>query len=449
MLLDLKQTGVRLLARRPVYRLLPPGAFRACAALLYHAEHSSPDTIAGLVRSMDGIPVRYLTPAVIAARAAFRAGQDDLVETTLDALERRYPESVPPALLRADLRTYQGDAEAALRSARRAQLLRPSAVGAAARVVRLGYRVLDPGEADHAAAAAVRRFPRTGEVLWAAAKACRSPEQYTRLTSAWRQAATGPTDLLRAVRPLALAAARSGDVAEAVDLYRRAITLLGTDGGARPVTETTLAGRGAWSAIEDLVRAFDGAGIPFFFAAGTALGLVREGRPLSADSDIDLGILADDWDRDALVEVFTRHPHFDLDPHPQTQKVGVRHRGGSPIDVFRFYPEGGRVWHDGVFVRWHNSPFDVTRREVRSLAVPLPADTDRYLNENYGDWRTPNPAFDAFTEDAPNLEVTWPEYQRLHLFRRAFKKAAAGDAAGARRELARAGETELVGGTGL
>jgi hypothetical protein len=86
----------------------------------------------------------------------------------------------------------------------------------------------------------------------------------------------------------------------------------------------------------------------------------------------------------------------------------------------------------------------VTRREIRGVSVPLPADADRYLTENYGDWRTPRPAFDAFTDDAPNLEVTWPEYQRLHLLRRAYKRAAAGDPAGAERELDRAGGTDPV-----
>ena len=125
-----------------------------------------------------------------------------------------------------------------------------------------------------------------------------------------------------------------------------------------------------------------------------------------------------------MIELFTRDPRFDLDLHPQTQKVGLRHRGGAPIDIFRFYREGDVIWHDGVFVRWRNSPFTVARRDVGGQALPLPADPERYLTENYGDWRTPDPQFDAFTDDAPNLEVTWPEYQRMHLLRRAYERLA-------------------------
>ena len=77
--------------------------------------------------------------------------------------------------------------------------------------------------------------------------------------------------------------------------------------------------------------------------------------------------------RPQFVDLFSRHPRFDLDPNPQTQKVALRHRGGSPIDIFRFYEEGGKVWHDGVFVRWRNTPFAVERRELRGLRVPVPA----------------------------------------------------------------------------
>jgi hypothetical protein len=165
---------------------------------------------------------------------------------------------------------------------------------------------------------------------------------------------------------------------------------------------------------------------------------------LGADGDIDVGVYDADWDRDGLIDVFTRDPRFDLDLHPQSHKVGLRHRGGSPVDIFRFYEQDGRVWHDGVFVRWHNSPFGVVRRQIGGLSVPLPENAERYLTECYGDWRTPVPAFDAFTEDAPNLEVTWPEYQRVHFLRRAYERLAGGDREAARRELERAGERDLA-----
>jgi hypothetical protein len=389
------------------------------------------------------VAARLPRTALLAARAAFRTGRDDRLEATLDRLERRHPAA---QVLRADLRSFQGRYEEALRAAERAAAAQPASAAAAARLVSLGYRVRERAAAEQAAVAAVRRFPRSPEVLWQVAMACDSAAQYERIAAAWQaRSDPAPADLLRVLRQLAVAAARAGQLDAAMARYRAAIELL-LDGATPPPTRRTrLAGLAAGEAIGDLCRALDGAGIPFFFAAGTALGLVREGRPLGADADIDIGVFASDWDREALVALFTRDPRFDLDLHPQTQRVGLRHRGGSPVDIFRFYEQDGRVWHDGVFVRWHNSPFRVVRQRIGRQHVPLPADPGRYLTENYGDgWRIPWPGFDAFTDDAPNLEVTWPEYQRVHLVRRGYERLAAGDRAAAGRELRRCGEPELA-----
>ena len=385
------------------------------------------------------LAARVPRTALLAARAAFRTGRDELLESTLDRLERRSPGLAAVPALRADLRSFQGRYEEAWHCARRAAGLAPAWPAAAARLVRLGYRVREPAEADQQAVATVSRFPLSPEPIWQVALACSGPEQYARVAEAWR-AAADPAGLPRVVRQLAVAAGRAGQLAAAAGWYQQAVELLlATERPAPAPARTRLAGLGAWQAVGDLGRALDRAGVPFFFAAGTALGLVRQGRPLAADGDIDAGIFAPDWDRDRLVALFTGDPRFDLDLHPQSGKVGLRHRGGAPVDIFRFYPEGDRLWHDGVFVRWHNSPFRVARQEVGGLALPLPADPDRYLTECYGDWRTPWPGFDAFTEDAPNLEITWPAYHRVHLLRRGFERLAAGDRAGAGRELGRAG----------
>jgi tetratricopeptide (TPR) repeat protein len=381
--------------------------------------------------------------ALLVARAAFRTGRDDILRESLDRLAARDRDGVMPLLLRADMLTFHGRYQEAFAHARRAADRDPGSAGAAARTVRLGYRVLDRAEAEAAAVAAVGRFPRSTEVMWAASMACDNPAQYARVASAWRAAAGRPLDLLRVVRQLAVAAARAGELEAATGWYREAIAHL-LDGVRPPAAQVTrLGGLGALGAIRDLCRVLDRAGIPFFFAAGTALGLVRDRRPLGEDGDIDVGIFESDWRREALIELFTADPMFDLDLHPQSEKVGLRHRGGSPVDIFRFYEEDGRLWHDGVFVRWHNSPFQVVRRRIGRLEVPLPADADRYLTESYGDWRTRRPSFDAFTDDAPNIEVTWPEYQRMHFVRRAYQLLVRGDRAAAVRELTRAGEDRL------
>jgi tetratricopeptide (TPR) repeat protein len=391
---------------------------------------------------------RLPATALLTARAAFRTGRDNILERTLDRLARRDPDAALVHLLRADLLTFQGGFADALRLAQHAATLDPGSPAAAARVVKLGYRVHDRAEAEHTAVAAVRRFPLVPEVMWQVALACDNDSQYGRVEAAWQESVSEPALLLRVVRQLGVAAARAGQLDAALSWYRRAIEVLLTSGGRAPQPAVTrLGGLGARQAIRDLCRVLDRAGVPFFFAAGTALGLVREGRPLGADGDIDVGLFEADWDRERLIALFARDPQFDLDLHPQSDKVGLRHRGGSPVDIFRFYRQDGRLWHDGVFVRWHNSPFRVARRRVGGADLPLPEEPDRYLTESYGDWRRPFPGFDAFTDDAPNLVVTWSEYQRMHLIRRGCQFLATGDRAGAVRELRRAGEEELARAT--
>jgi hypothetical protein len=411
-----------------------------------HLRSRARRAVAGLLawRPAGRLFARIPATAPLVARAAFRTGRDGLLEAALDrAIRRHRPASA--LVLRADLRTFQGRYAEALDSAETAARIDPCSAAATARVVKLGYRVRSQAEAEQAAVAAVERFPRSGEVLWQVALACDRAAHFARMRTTWQGRVTDPAHLLPVVRQLATAAIRAGEPEAAAELYRRAIgVLLASSQPPPPATVTRLAGLGAQHAIRDLCGTLDRAGVPFFFAAGTALGLVREGRPLGADSDLDVGVFDADWDREAVTEAFTRDPRFDLDPHPQSGKVGLRHRGGSPVDIFRFYEQDGRVWHDGVFVRWHNSPFGVMRREIGGITVPLPENVERYLTECYGDWRTPFPGFDAFTGDAPNLEVTRPDYQRVHFLRRAYEALLAGDRSAAQRELELAGEVELV-----
>ncbi|MGH3682948.1 MAG: tetratricopeptide repeat protein, partial [Natronosporangium sp.] len=198
--LAVKPTIQRVVRRLPVYRMLPDGALRTYAALRYHGQHSSQEEITRYVRSIDGIPTRWLSAAMVAARAAFLTGQDDLLQETLDTLARRFPESPQLYLLLADLQTYHGQVRPALDSAHRSRLLKPSYPRATARVVALSHRLLGPAEADQVAVAAIRRFPRTSEVLWAVAHTCATPAQFQRLRAGWQDRAAEPGDLLRAVR---------------------------------------------------------------------------------------------------------------------------------------------------------------------------------------------------------------------------------------------------------
>lgn len=426
---------------------MPRGELRTYAALTYLNANAECDGLARYVADLGAVPVRHLSTALPAARALFRVGADELLADCLQVLLDRYPNSAGMHGLAAEFEAFHGRPDEALRHARVAQLLEPRRADWAAKTVEYGYRSLAKPEADAAAIQALQELPSSPALALAAAERCGSPGHYAQLKAVWDAHPLAPADYFALVDAMATAASRADEVDEAIERYRQAIIMI--HHGARhpgPRVDSGLAGKRAWQALGDLTEVLDTAGVPFFMAGGTALGLIREGGPLSADHDIDAGIFDRDFDREFLVKVFERDPRFDLEVvHPFTDKVGLRHRGGSPIDLFRCYTEEGQIYHDEVFVRWANTPFDVERCEFGGYRLPLPDNPDRFLGESYGpDWKTPVPGFDSFTDAAPNVKVTRPRYLCLHHIQRAYRAILIGDRAGARSELLRAGEAELA-----
>jgi len=78
---------------------------------------------------------------------------------------------------------------------------------------------------------------------------------------------------------------------------------------------------------------------------------------------------------------------------------------GVPVDIFYHYETGDdRLLHGSSLHHWFNSRFSLQDYNLEGVAVRGPADADRYLTENYGDWRTPVTDFNCST-DTPNLAI--------------------------------------------
>jgi hypothetical protein len=146
--------------------------------------------------------------ALMAATAAFKAGQDETVEAALAGMMRKYPYAAAVHELRADLLAFQGELGGALEAARLARLLEPSRGGAIAREVRYSYAALDHDQADKVAIEALHRLPRNSAVLWAVGKGCSTAEQAHRVVATWKERVPDRDALPHAVRQLASAAAR-------------------------------------------------------------------------------------------------------------------------------------------------------------------------------------------------------------------------------------------------
>lgn len=166
----------------------------------------------------------------------------------------------------------------------------------------------------------------------------------------------------------------------------------------------------------------DGADMPWYLVSGTFLGAVREGDFLSHDYDIDIGINIEDFDHARFVAavqgtddltLVNTNPYIHLVPHADgtaTQDIRpalyrVLHMSGIEVDVFIHHKDGNQRWHGSSIHRWSNSDFTLTEYEISGITVLGPADADRYLTENYGNWRVPVKVFNCST-GTPNVSFT-------------------------------------------
>jgi len=181
----------------------------------------------------------------------------------------------------------------------------------------------------------------------------------------------------------------------------------------------------ARAALEDLAAALPVEQWRWYVISGTFLGLVREGGFLAHDYDIDVGITFDPQDPsalDRLVDALRRSPRYvvkkldDAETVVRTAPgryaverapalVKLIHENGINVDVFVHHRDGERLWHGSSIHRWENSVFDLAPYTLAGVDVLGPADADRYLTENYGDWRTPVTQFNC-TTGTPNLVIS-------------------------------------------
>lgn len=213
----------------------------------------------------------------------------------------------------------------------------------------------------------------------------------------------------------------------------------------------------AAAALFAFSQAMKRANCPWFILSGTFLGVVREGNFLSHDYDIDVGIMAEDMDPQSLARLLSSEAAFhchdlewqtiiDTAPNGQTRVrrvpvfMKVVHDNGIYIDIFVHHREDQLIWHGSSLFRWDNSAFDLANYQLAGTDLKGPADADRYLTENYGNWRVPVTEFNSALDTTNQSVVKNP--LSVAIFLRRIWMAERSNPVGAmvlRRSLARQG----------
>jgi len=188
--------------------------------------------------------------------------------------------------------------------------------------------------------------------------------------------------------------------------------------------------------LRDVIALCDELEIEIFVISGTFLGLHREAGFLAHDYDIDLGVfeaelnsrLLDKLNQlDGFADVSLDYPYFrevdeDVVSYRRTEVpalIKLHHNSGVQVDIFTHFEEGPVYWHGSSLHRWDNLKFDLVEREFLGLKVLAPLQADRYLTENYGDWRTPVRKFNCST-GTPNVVVSDSCKTRCYFLKREY-----------------------------
>ena len=168
--------------------------------------------------------------------------------------------------------------------------------------------------------------------------------------------------------------------------------------------------------LHDVTTIFEKHGIRYWLDFGTLLGIVREGRILPWDDDMDISIFEEDRQKVydiVLPEIkklnyrtYSRYHNIndDILKNGDFRAFRVRNyrwkffRGYVKIDIFVMYKNKEHYyWYE--YGNKHRLPCSILNEfdkiEFKGKMYNIPKDYDKYLSYHYGDWREPLPDYNS------------------------------------------------------
>lgn len=170
----------------------------------------------------------------------------------------------------------------------------------------------------------------------------------------------------------------------------------------------------AIDALRDIKKIFDNIGINFFLVSGTFLGCIRDSDFIGYDYDIDIGIWSEDYSDKVKNEILEYGVFIQYDLN-WIGGLKLKHVNGVKIDVFLHFKEYDKIYHQGEVVKWYNTTFKLQKYNFIGDEYYGFKDFDKYLSENYGDWKIRKMDFDNIL-DTPNAVIINKDAFVVHLY---------------------------------
>ena len=155
----------------------------------------------------------------------------------------------------------------------------------------------------------------------------------------------------------------------------------------------------AQKVLIDINHLFKNNNLEWFPISGTFLGFIRENSFLSHDIDIDIGLFNNNISFEKLKNVLEKSHIFEISKIEYQRSffnkndylnrptfARVIHKNGINVDLYLHFKEGDFICHGTSSILWKNTPFDLCNYKIYNLNIKVPANSDLYLSETYGDW---------------------------------------------------------------